>query len=225
VINSILMKFRKIIIFLLLLLSFAVLYPEEKRPEILSEHFERSGDFIIYWKDVEVITDEYRIFADYLKYNIKTKIVNDEGRVVMTSEDVSLTGDKLIFNLKEMKGKMYEVHGLMEPSVKFTVKKLEQVNREIQKFQKMNFTSCSQLVPRWEISCRKGKIKKDKYIEMKSAVLKIKKIPVFYFPYLRYPIKDGKSTGFLFPVIGKSEKLGFIAKNTFFVRAQPFVCL
>lgn len=215
-INSILMKFREIIIFLLLLLSFTTLYPEEKKPEILSEHFERSGDFIIYWKDVEVITAEYRIFADYLKYNFKTKMVIAEGRVVMTSEDVSLTGDKLRFNLKEMKGEMYEVHGLMEPSVKFTTKKLEQIDREIQKFQKMNFTSCSQLVPRWEISCKKGKIKKDKYIEMRSAVLKIKKIPVFYFPYLRYPIKDGKSTGFLFPVIGKSEKLGFIAKNTFF---------
>ncbi|MEN8153039.1 MAG: hypothetical protein ABFR75_03380 [Acidobacteriota bacterium] len=215
------MKLRKTVIFLLILLGSIYIFPEEKKPEILSVHFERSGDFIIYWKDVEVITEEYRIFADYLKYNITTKDVIAEGRVVMTSEDVSLTGDKLKFNIKEMKGEMYDVHGLMEPSVKFTVTKLEQVNREIQKFNKMTFTSCSQLVPRWEISSNKGKIRKDKYIEMRNAVLKIKKIPVFYFPYLRYPVKDGKSTGFLFPVLGKSEKLGYIAKNSFFLNIKP----
>jgi len=185
-------------------------------PEIYSKNFEATKDTIIYWGDVEVITDDYKIFADYLIYYRDKSLVEAEGRVVMTSSDVSVSGDKLTFNLKEMKGEMYEVSGMMEPSVKFRVDKLIQTDRVTQKFENMHFTSCSQLVPRWEIVCKRGKIKKDKYIEMKHAILKIKKIPILYFPYLRYPARNGKVTGFLFPLLGKSDKLGYFMKNSFF---------
>jgi len=199
---------------LIILLHIGV-FSEEKKPVILAEHFESSEDYIIYTKNVELITDIYTIFADYLKYNTKTKDVIAQGRVTMTSENMSVSGSELDFNIEDMTGVMYDVQGMMEPSVSFSVKKLIQVNKNTQKFTKMKFTSCTQLVPRWLISCRKGRIKKDKYIEMIDVVLKIKNIPIFYIPYLRYPIGD-KVTGFMFPVMGNSDKLGFFIKNSFF---------
>ncbi len=221
VINSIFMKRVELLIVLLMIVVISPCFSAKKKPVILAEHFESSGDYIIYTKNVELITEKYKIFADFLKYNTKTKDIIAQGRVTMTSDDMSVSGGELNFNIKEMTGEMYDVQGMMEPSVSFSADKLVQVDKDIQKFTKMKFTSCTQLTPRWLISSRKGKIKKDKYIEMRDAVLKIKNIPVFYLPYLRYPVRDNKSTGFLFPVIGSSEQFGFFIKNSFFWNIKP----
>ncbi len=215
------MKLHNCLVLIILIFFNAYGFSKEESPKILSDFFESSGDFIIYRKNVELITDKYKIFADFIKYNVKTKDIVASGRVTMTSEDMTVSGGELDFNIKRMEGEMYDVVGLMEPSVKFFAEKIEQTGKDVQKFRKMKFTSCTQNVPRWIISCSKGKIKKDKYIDMKNAVLKIKNIPVLYIPYLRYPIKDGKSTGFLFPVVGNSDRFGFFTKNSFFWNIKP----
>ncbi len=220
-INLIFMKRFKLIILLFVFVIVTVVYPKDNKPVILAEHFESSGDLIIYTKNVEIITENYKIFADYIEFNTKTRKIKAQGRVTMTTDNMSVSGSELNFNIKEMTGEMYDVQGMMEPSVSFSADKLVQTTKDIQKFSRMRFTSCTQLVPRWIISSRKGKIKKDKYIEMRDAILKIKNIPVFYIPYLRYPVRDGKSTGFLFPVLGNSAKLGFFMKNSFFWNIKP----
>ena len=51
----------------------------------------------------------------------------------------------------------------------------------------------------------------------KNAVFKVKGLPVFYAPYIYYPIrKDGRSTGFLFPHFGYSSYRGFNTGTGFF---------
>lgn len=166
---------------------------------------------------VEVAWKEYRIYADYLECNYKTKELIAEGRVTMCSGETTLSGDKLRFNWKTKTGELYEAYGQSPPTVRYTTDKLEQVDNDTLKFKKMDFTTCSQCTPRWKITCTEGKIKKEKYIEMKNVVFRIKNIPFFYLPYLRYPLdKDGRATGILFPGIGSSSIRGFFIQNSFF---------
>ncbi|MCP5048647.1 MAG: LPS-assembly protein LptD [bacterium] len=172
---------------------------------------------IIAWGNVELSWDEYRIYADYMEYNGETRVVIAKGRVTMSSNETVISGDKLEFNLKDRTGVLYDTYGQMPPSVRYNTDKLTQVDNETLTFDKIDFTSCNQCVPRWKLTCSKGKIKKEKYIEMKNVVLKIKKIPVFYIPYLRYPLdSDGRASGFLFPGLGRSSLRGFFFLNSFF---------
>ena len=93
-------------------------------------------------------------------------------------------------------------------------------------FKRLDFSSCSQIIPRWKITGRRGKIKKEKYIELKDVLFRIKNIPVFYLPYLRYPIKkDGRTTGFLIPAIGTSALRGFFVQDSFFWAIRPNIDL
>ncbi len=49
-----------------------------------------------------------------------------------------------------------------------------------------------------------------------------RKFPVFYLPYLRYPLqKDGRATGFLIPGLGGSDLRGFSVQNSFFWALRP----
>jgi lipopolysaccharide assembly outer membrane protein LptD (OstA) len=77
-------------------------------------------------------------------------------------------------------------------------------------------TYCTQPVPRWNFSCTRANIKKNDYIDMWNPVLSIKKIPVFYLPYLRYPLNKERSTGFLMPQIGFSGAKGFSYTQSYY---------
>lgn len=186
-------------------------------PVINAVDQEMTEDSFIASGSVEIAWEDYRIYADYAEYNFKTKEIIAQGRVTMTSNETVLSGDKLSFNLETRKGVMYDTFGQMSPAIRYKTDKLEQVDDQTLKFKKLEFTSCAQCTPRWKITCSKGKIKKEKYIEMTHALVKVKNVPVFYIPYMRYPVNsDGKATGFLFPKIGQSDLRGFFLLNSFF---------
>ena len=167
--------------------------------------------------NVEISWEDYRIYADYVEFNQDTREILARGRVTMSSKETVISGEKLTFNLKERTGEMHDTYGQLPPTVRYTTDKLVQTDNDTLTFKKLNFTSCTQCVPRWKITCAKGKIKKEKYIEMKHTLFKIKKIPILYIPYIRYPVnKDGRSTGILFPNFGTSNTRGFFLLNQFF---------
>ena len=219
-----------LIIFLIIcVLEAAAQVPQRSTelPIILkAEHQEFTEDKVIASVNVEISWEEYRVYADYMEYNLKTKEIMAKGRVTMISRETVLSGEKLQFNLKDRTGVLYDVYGQVPPSVTYKTDKLTQVDNDTLTFDKINFTSCNQLVPRWKFSCSRGKIKKEKYIAMNHVVFKIKKIPVFYVPYLRYPLNDsGRATGFLFPGIGRSNLRGFFLFNSFYWNIKPNVDL
>jgi len=210
------MKFKIIFLMVIFVLHFSLECFGEK-VIIHAQKKEFSDDIFRASEDVEVILDDYRIYAQYVEYNKKTEQIIARGRVTMTSKESVISGEELTFNVKDRTGEMVDVYGLMQPTIRYKCKTLNQVDNDTLKFKKMEFTSCSQRIPRWKITCTKGKIKKEKYIAMNHALFKIKKIPVFYMPYLKYPIEsDGRATGFLFPKIGNSNLRGFYLLNSFF---------
>lgn len=185
-------------------------------PDVLMHDYGDVTEAILkYWGNVEFIWDEYRIYADYIEYNPKTKIVIAKGRVTMSSKETVVSGEKLKIDLKEKTGELYDAYGQMQPTVRYTAAQWKQTEEDTYKFKNLQFTSCSQCVPRWKIICDKGKIKKEKYIEMKNVVIKIKKTPILYLPYLSYPISD-RATGFLFPSPGNHYVGGITLKNAFY---------
>jgi LPS-assembly protein len=207
----------KIVFFLLIFAVYFSLSCFGEKVIIHAQKKEFSDDIFTASGDVEVIVDDYRIYAQYVEYNKKTEMIIARGRVTMTSKESVISGEELTFNVKDRTGEMVDVYGLMQPTIRYKCNTLKQIDDETLKFRKMEFTSCSQRVPRWKITCVKGKIKKEKYISMTSALFKIKNIPVFYLPYLKYPIEsDGRATGFLFPRIGNSDLRGFYLLNAFF---------
>lgn len=55
---------------------------------------------------------------------------------------------------------------------------------------------------------------------MKQAVFRVKKLPLLYIPYLRYPLKD-RATGFLFPKVGFNRVKGLAISQSFYWALAP----
>jgi lipopolysaccharide assembly outer membrane protein LptD (OstA) len=195
---------------------------QHEDPIVYADHKNIGEDALRAAGHVEVLWQDYVIYADAIDFNLKTRELFAEGRVTMSSKDMALSGEKLVFNLRTQKGELVDTFGMISPVVRYETDRLTQTDRETLTFRKLHFTSCAQIFPRWRITSRKGKIKKDKYIEMSDVLLRIKNVPVFYLPYLRYPLqKDGRATGLLIPGLGTSTLRGFFVQNSFFWALRP----
>ncbi len=55
----------------------------------------------------------------------------------------------------------------------------------------------------------------------KSLKIKFKKIPIFYFPTVSFPINDERKTGFLFPGIGYEKESGYMIEVPYYINIAP----
>ena len=212
------------VLFLLVQAWFLSAQAEREDPVVYADHKSIGEEALRAEGHVEILWQDYVIYADAIDFNLKSRELFAEGRVTMAAKDMVLSGEKLVFNLKTQKGELIDTYGLMSPVVRYETDRLVQTDRDTLTFQRLKLSSCAQIFPRWRITGRRGRIKKDKYVEMSDVLLRIKNIPVLYLPYLRYPLqRDGRATGLLMPGFGHSGLKGDFIQGQFFWDIKPNV--
>jgi LPS-assembly protein len=188
--------------------------------KILARNQERAGDRVYASGDVEIHYGELRLFADRIEYDLETKDVRAEGNVVVQSGGEVIRAERAFYNLGSGRGTIERASGLVQPSVLFEAETLERKQDDLYTLKKARVTACTQPNPRWSFGLSKANLKKDEYIEMWDAVVRVKSVPVLYLPYLRYPLKE-RATGFLLPRIGFAGEKGFSLSQSFYWALAP----
>jgi LPS-assembly protein len=188
--------------------------PAPSEWKIMARYYERTEERLFASGDVEVHYGDLVLFADRVEIMVKTKDVRAEGNVVLQYPREVIKAESLTFNPDTSRGHLEKAQGMVQPSMLYQAEKLDRLDPERYVLNKAWFTSCSQPVPRWRFSCSKATLKKNEYIEMWNSVFHIKDIPVFYLPYLRYPLS--RRTGFLMPQPGYTANKGFQLNQDFY---------
>ena len=165
---------------------------------------------------VEVGYKNIKLFADRIELDTKTKDVLAVGRVTLQFPSETVTAETMTLNLDTQQGKLSRAVGRIQPDVLYSADAIERKSDNLYSFGRMSFTSCTQPTPRWEFSCARANFKKDDYMEMWGATFRIKSVPVFYVPYMRYPLNQERATGFLMPQIGFNQVKGFSFSQGFY---------
>jgi LPS-assembly protein len=184
---------------------------------IIARYQQKTNNRILATGNVEVHYRNIKLFADRIELNTETRDVYAEGNVSIHFPEEVIDCERIHFNLDSSRGELKKVYGRIQPSVFYEADSIERKDANLYKLRKAKITSCTQAVPRWKFSCAEAKFKKDDYIEMKHSVLSIKKIPIFYFPYLRYPLNRERATGFLMPQFGYSGVKGLFYSQGFYL--------
>ncbi len=193
--------------------------------KIKYQTMERSQDRIIATGNpVEVEYRDLKLFADRVELDTKTKDVFAVGigrDAILQLPDETISAKSIFFNLDNAKGKFEQAVGLLQPSIRYQAASIERKDENLYSFGRSEFTSCSQPVPRWKFSCARANFKKNDYMEMWGAVFSIKRVPIFYLPYMRYPLDQERATGFLMPQLGFSGAKGmFFAQDFYWAMAR-----
>jgi LPS-assembly protein len=182
----------------------------------LARNWEKKENRIFASGNVEIHYKDVKLFADEVDINTETKDVFAKGNVVIQVPGQVVSADSIFYNMDSHQGKYEHVNGMIQPDIFYQAAEVEQKNQDTFALTKARLTSCTQPTPRWRFSCARGNFKKDDYVEMWSSVFTIKKIPVFYLPYFRYPLNRERSTGFLMPQVGYSGVKGFFYGQSFY---------
>jgi len=213
-------KNKAVILFVItfLVTGNALIAQEESTVFVIANYKEKLKEIILCIGNVEIhnVERDIKLFADWAELNTETKDVHAKGSVVIHLPGEFLCAEEVHMNLDSSEGELKEALGRVQPSIVYEAKEIERNNESVYSLRKAKITSCTQPNPRWRLSASRANFKKNDYIEMWNTVLSIKKVPVFYFPYFRYPLREEKATGFLMPQLGYTGQKGFNYTQGFF---------
>jgi len=156
--------------------------------------------------NVYIKTNYLEFWSQKATYNSQNQSFILEGEVKALSKNLSIDASKLMANLSNQTFFLSKTsYTLLEKTFgeadEFSV--LSSGNVELLN---TSFNNCSEDDPVWEVSAKKITLLKDEQnVIIRDIKLKIGKVPVFYFPYLRTAAGKERLSGFLTPSIRQGK--------------------
>jgi len=151
--------------------------------------------------DVRIQQGQRLLLADQVDYAEAEGEFNAEGNVVFRNENFQLNSDSARVNLNTQQGVydkshyQYTPHHASGDAVRILSK-----DADHQEMQQVSYSTCDPDDVVWKLQA--DRIELDQTTHQGYAhdiALYLKGVPVFYFPYLRFPISEDRMSGFLFP--------------------------
>ncbi|PIP07256.1 MAG: hypothetical protein COX52_04455 [Syntrophobacterales bacterium CG23_combo_of_CG06-09_8_20_14_all_48_27] len=140
---------------------------------------------------------------------ILNKAANDalaQGHVVMKSEGDILEGDSVVFDIATKTGVVYEGKMFVEKNHFYlSGGKIEKKSEATYNIKDATVTTCDGDSPDWQLTAREANVTVDGYGILKHSKFLVKDFPILYIPYLIFPVKTTRQSGFLFPRLAYSR--------------------
>jgi len=174
--------------------------------------------------NVSLSQGNMRMRADSIRYEGNTGTLTARGRVIVRTGSDVIEADKITIKLADATGVL--VNGkllLSRHNIYLEGKKLEKLGDSVYRIEEGSFTTCDGATPDWRITGKDLDVTLEGYGLLRHGVFYIKDIPVFYFPWLIYPAKRQRQSGFLMPALSNSSLRGFDFRTPFFLSLSPSV--
>ena len=181
---------------------------------------------------VEIRFRNNTLHCDEATYDSTTGQITATGHVVYDggARHEHIVGSHATYDVSRDTGTFYDVTGSIGIQVKnqmmflrsstpffFTGKVVDKLGPDLYRVHQGVITSCQLPKPKWEFHPATATVEVGGNAKMYHSTLRIKGIPVFYFPYVQHPVDNlGRQSGFLIPAIGQSNTKGTIIGDSFY---------
>ena len=165
----------------------------------------------------EVHYRDMNFYADEMTYDDETGDVEATGHVRFEREVESITGTRMKMNVVSKTGVIYEARGKATSNFFFEGAEIHKIGEDRYKIIDGTVTACKGDVPKWSFHAQSAVVNVEKSAFMHHATFKLKRLPLFYSPFLAVPVtKRERQTGFLIPTTGSSTQKGRTFGDAFF---------
>jgi LPS-assembly protein len=170
-----------------------LIYEEE------NDTYEAEGDVLITFSGGSLSADRV-----ILRKPINTAYA--KGKAVLKSDKDVLEGDSIIFNIDTKTGtvdggKMFAAQN----HVYIKGRELEKVGEASYRIQDAVATTCDGPNPAWQLKSREMNVTIDGYGTLKHGTFYAREMPILYLPYMIFPVKTTRQSGFLLPYLSYSK--------------------
>ncbi|WP_299875250.1 LPS-assembly protein LptD [uncultured Cocleimonas sp.] len=151
-----------------------------------------------------IIQQNTTIFkADQAKINRDTEQVIAKGNVVLTDSNYELKSPEIEYNLKSKTGTIKDAtYSVGQSGLRGKSSEIKKIDENRLKLQDATFTSCPANLDSWHLASSDIVLDNKTQIgNAKNVTFNVGKVPVFYFPWLRFPMNDQRLSGFLTPSV------------------------
>ncbi|MDB3988262.1 LPS assembly protein LptD [Pseudomonadales bacterium] len=173
--------------------------------------------------NVVVVQGKKRVTAPFITRDAATEITSIEGPLVMREEGLLLTGEKARTNLFAGTGVIDNATFLLhQASLRGTANRLVQDADKKILIDQGEMTRCDPTSNVWKMKGENIELDPDAgWGVAKNVTLKIKDVPVFYFPWFRFPINDKRQSGLLSPSVGYDSDGGTDIVTPYYFNLAP----
>ncbi|MGP9684424.1 LPS-assembly protein LptD [Halomonas sp. AOP25-F1-15] len=148
--------------------------------------------------------------------------VDAEGNIALRDGQALIRGEKAMLRLNEDRATLNNSqYVLYDQHLRGEASQLEQTGEGLYRLQDASFTTCDPGENSWQLVSSNIVLDQAQgFGTARNARLEVKDIPIFYWPWLRFPIDDRRHTGLLSPSIGFSAD-GFDYAQPFYWNIAP----
>ena len=168
----------------------------------------QQGQTIVLSGGVSLAYQDVHIEAESIELDLEDNSLVARGGVVLDQGPRRLAGDSATFDLATKTGSLTHANAYLEPDFYFSGAEISKVGEDRYTVVDGVFTSCDQDVPNWSFKVRRARVDVGGYAHIRGASFRVKKAPVLYFPYILWPAKLDRASGFLVAQPGYSTRRG-----------------
>ncbi|WP_251358180.1 LPS-assembly protein LptD [Kangiella sp. TOML190] len=173
--------------------------------------------------NVQIRQDDQLIKADRLVADNTTKSYHTEGELLFASPDIIVEADRLAY--QEANGSSQIDNSrfyLYSNNGNGTAESITISDKQLLTLYNSDFSTCPQDQRSWAFESDKIVIDKESgWGEAYGSVVRVADIPVFYLPYITFPIDDRRKTGLLPPAFSNSDRNGVDISAPYYLNLAP----
>ena len=172
-------------------------------------NFDETNQVYIANGNVVISKMDKKIVADQVYFDHKQMTAQATGHVVMTVGKDIITADEIEIDLNTEQGSVKNGSFFMEQE-NFHIRgdQILKTGPDSYRADKASLTTCDGQRPAWKITGRNLNITIEGYGTARHAVFWVKNVPVFYTPFIAFPVKSKRQSGLLPPQMGTSSRKG-----------------
>ncbi len=187
---------------------------------------EKDGSIYHLRGESEIDYRNYILHADQITYNSDTGDSELEGHVVLDGGpyDEHVVASHGTYNIRTQIGTFYSVIGTVGMQMRksryvltttnpfaFTGKIVEKHGPDHYLVRQGTVTTCELPHPKWLFDAQHISVDVDGTAKIYNSDFQLMGMPVFYFPFVSYPVQKKRQSGLLIPTFGTSSTKGYIA--------------
>ena len=173
--------------------------------------------------NVELRQGAQQITGDQARFDNNKSYVDIVGHVTFRRPNMIAQSDDLSFNMADSSAQLNQAQlALPDNELRATAQSINYHSDETVTMNEGSFTFCPPGNNAWGIHSKKIDLDPQAGFGVaQNAILKIGVVPVFYLPWMSFPIGDQRRSGFLFPTLVSSTQMGLDITTPYYLNIAP----
>jgi len=186
--------------------------------------YDKERDLLWLRGDVRGSQGSRFVAADEVVYDHNTSDLKAKGNIFLTDPGVRLIADEVRMNLESDQGSLSDVYYrfMGKINARGNADQAELVTPTLTRYRNIVYSACRPGQRAWSLDAAELELDQAKGQGVaRHAKLRVRGMPVFYSPYLSFPIDSRRRSGFLVPSFGTSDRNGIDVTVPYYWNIAP----